>query len=194
MDCFSCDPVFVLHHYRPGELLASPFEKNRYLQFIVEGEILLYDMPSADSFTSVGTPFYYANLIGENELVDPDFRTFFVEAKTDVYTLALSVEEYGDRLMNDNVFLRYVCRTMSRKLDNVIKISHKVTLREQMMRYLAMTDCTKPIHDLQHLAQLLHVSSRQLSRTLIELCDEGYLEREKKGVYRITDKIIETVK
>lgn len=44
--CFSSGrPRFLLLRYRPGELLTTPFTPSEYLQFIIRGEVLLYDMP-----------------------------------------------------------------------------------------------------------------------------------------------------
>lgn len=189
-DCFgSSSPVFTLHHYLPGELLASPFEVNPYLQFIVEGDVILYEMPSEDSFSPVESPFYRARLIGEIELIDSEFKTFFVEAKTDVYTLALPVSEYREKLLQDNTFLLFLSRTLANKLTHAVQASHKLPLREQLIRYILSLDCSEPIRNMSNLSYLLHVSTRQLSRALNELVEEGYLERAKKGTYIITDKI-----
>ena len=42
-------PRFFLLHYAPGELLTNSFSPSKYFQFIVEGGLLLYDMPDEDS-------------------------------------------------------------------------------------------------------------------------------------------------
>ena len=161
-DLFStCVPNFFLLHYQPGELLTNPFSPSQYLQFVVEGELLLYDMPDEDSsvmlqtsykeITLLGvvellaapcapccvlagaragplarelllydlpdedatvllqTSYNEINLLGEVELLDAQFTPFFVEARTDVYTLALYLEQYQQILLNDPAFLRYHC-------------------------------------------------------------------------------------
>ena len=184
-ELFSCSPVFTLRRYLPGELLTSPFAKTRYLQFVVEGEVLLYDMPDENTVAEIETPAYKARLIGDAELFDPDFPTFFVEAKTEVFTLSLSLDEYRELLLDDNTFLRYLCRMFTEKLAGATSPERKLPLREQLIRYVEAADQNIPIRDMKHLAYLLHTSTRNLSRALNSLCEEGYLERSKKGVYLI---------
>lgn len=184
-ELFSCSPVFTLRRYLPGELLTSPFSKNRLLQFIVEGDVLLYDMPTEDTVTEIETPAYRARLIGDAELFDPDFPTFFVEAKTEVYTLSLLLDEYRERLLNDNTFLRFLCQTFTRKLAGATAPDCRLPLREQLIRYVEAADKDTPIRDMKHLSYLLHTSPRNLSRALKSLCEDGTLERSKKGTYLI---------
>ena len=187
--CFSsCDPVFVLHHYFPGELLASPFEETRYLQFIVEGELSLYQMPTEDRFSMVQSPYYSARMIGEVELFDNEFQTFFAEARTDVYTLALSYRDYREKLLDDKTFLLTVCRSLSDKLKNAVTAASQLPLKEQVINYLSAAAPGTAIRDIAHFSQMLHVSTRQLLRVLSDLCEEGWLIRPKKGTYLVTDK------
>lgn len=189
MSNFECNPTFVLIHYKQGELLASPFEKPKYIQFLVEGKILLYDMPTENTFSTIESPFYQANLIGEMELIDPDFQTFFVEAKTDVFTLALAMDEYAEKLLHDSTFLLTVSRSLAKKLTDSVQNSQPIPLREQLLKYFARADRSKAIQDINHFSQVFHVSARQMIRTLNRLCEEGYLEHPQKGTYIITDKI-----
>ena len=182
---FSCNPVFTLRRYLPGELLASPFSKTQYLQFIVEGSITLFDMPSEDTVAGVETPSYRAMLIGDSELFNPDFQTSFVEAKTEVLTLALPLGEYRDRLLNDNVFLRFSCYTLTEKLRHATAPEQKLPLKEQLKNYIAKANPEESLRDLTQLAYLMHTSTRHLGRVIRELCEEGVLERSGKGIYRI---------
>ena len=182
---FSCRPAFALRHYSPGELLASPFARTRFLQFIVEGRVMLYDMPDEDTVAGIETPAYRATLIGDAELFNPGFPTFFVEAKTEVYTLALSLDEYRDRLLEDNAFLRFCCFTFTEKLSHATSAEQKLPVREQLLKFIEKAVPDEPIRNLTHLALLLHTSTRHLARVFRELCEEGVLERKKKGVYRI---------
>ena len=191
MDYFSCDPVFTLLHYKQGEILASPFEPPRYIHFLVEGQLYLYDMPTENTFSFVESPYYKASMIGEVELIDPDFKTFFVEAKTDVFTLSLPLSEYREKLLQDSTFLLTVSRSLSKKLSDSVQRSHQSSLRSQLLKYLSGADPSVPIQDITHFAQSMHVSTRQMIRTLNKLCDEGYLIHPKKGTYYITDKISE---
>lgn len=186
LDHFSiCKLDFLLMHYSPHELLTNPFSPSQYLQFIVEGELLLYDMPDEESTVTIQTSFNDVQLLGEVELLDAQFTPFFVEASTDVYTLAIYQSRYRDILLKDPVFLLYLCRTLANKLNGAVADSKHMPLKHRVeisLRYVAENE---KITNIAHLAKSLNVSNRQFLRVLKELCEEGVLEHEKKGVYRL---------
>ena len=181
-------PYFLLMHYHPGELLTTPFSPNRYLQFIAEGDLLLYDMPDEDQTIMLQTNYNDVNLIGEMELLDAEFQPFFVEAASEVYTLAVYLDSYRDRLLNDPVFLRFICMTLSNKLTGAVRATSSEPLRSRVVRSLRHAEPGDRFREISSLAIRLGVSNRQLLRVLKALCEEGVLEHEKKGQYRILRK------
>ena len=186
MDHFSiCKPEFLLIHYSPHELLTNPFSPSQYLQFIVEGELLLYDMPDEESTVMLQTSFNEVQLLGDVELLDAQFTPFFVEARTDVYTLAIYQSRYRDILLKDPVFLLYLCRTLANKLNGAVADSKHMPLKHRVEISLHYATENERITNIAHLAKSLNVSNRQFLRVLKELCEEGVLEHEKKGVYRL---------
>ena len=188
-DLFStCVPNFFLLHYQPGELLTNPFSPSQYLQFVVEGELLLYDMPDEDSTVMLQTSYNEINLLGEVELLDAQFTPFFVEARTDVYTLALYLEQYQQILLNDPAFLRYLCSCLASKLNGAVASSVQMPLKKRVALSLQYADDSQCITDIGRLAKTFNVSNRQLLRVLKDFCREGILEHSQKGVYRILKK------
>lgn len=188
-DLFStCVPNFFLLHYQPGELLTNPFSPSQYLQFVVEGELLLYDMPDEDSTVMLQTSYNEVNLLGEVELLDAQFTPFFVEARTDVYTLALYLEQYQQILLNDPAFLRYLCSCLASKLNGAVASSVQMPLKKRVALSLQYADDSQCITDIGRLAKTFNVSNRQLLRVLKDFCQEGILEHSQKGVYRILKK------
>ena len=188
-DLFStCVPNFFLLHYQPGELLTNPFSPSKYLQFVVEGELLLYDMPDEDSTVMLQTTYNEINLLGEVELLDAQFTHFFVEARTDVYTLALYLEQYQQILLNDPAFLRYLCSCLATKLNGAVTASVQMPLKKRVALSLQYADDSQCITDIGRLAKTFNVSNRQLLRVLKDFCREGILEHSQKGVYRILKK------
>ena len=188
-DLFStCVPNFFLLHYQPGELLTNPFSPSQYLQFVVEGEMLLYDMPDEDSTVMLQTSYNEVNLLGEVELLDAQFTPFFVEARTDVYTLALYLEQYQQILLNDPAFLRYLCSCLASKLNGAVASSMQMPLKKRVALSLQYADDSQCITDIGRLAKTFNVSNRQLLRVLKDFCQEGILEHSQKGVYRILKK------
>ena len=181
-------PRFLLLHYAPGELLTNPFSPSGYLQLVVDGDLLLYDMPDESSTVSLQTAFHDVNILGDMELLDVPFISLFVEAKTDVYTLALYLEQHRQRLLNDPAFLRCLCVSMAEKLNGAVQASSQMTLRQKVMRSLRFAEPGDRISGIRAIAESLNVSSRQLIRVLKEFCEQGVLEHEKKGSYLVLKK------
>lgn len=72
------DRRHVLRHYSPGELLTNPFSPSEYLQFIVEGTVLLYDMPDEESTVILQTTNNKVEILGDLELLDAKFTPPFL--------------------------------------------------------------------------------------------------------------------
>lgn len=187
--CFGPEPpAMLLLHYSPGEFLTTPFSPSQYIQFIVEGNLLLYNMPDESSTVILQTNFNKVTLLGESEMLDNGFNPFFVEAATDVYTLAFLRDRYQEQLLNDPVFLRFICRTLSDKLAESVRDSQSGPLKTRVLRSLCMAEPDQRFSSISNIAVSIGVSKRQLLRVLKELCGEGVLEHEKKGVYRLLKK------
>ena len=181
-------PHFILFHYSPGELLTNPFSPSHYLQFIVDGDLLLYNMPDEYSTVMLQTSFNEVSLLGEIELLDAQFMPFFVEARTDVYTLAIHIEQYREALLKDPVFLRYICNSLANKLNGAVAASTKHPLKKMVSLSMQHSRIGESITNITSLAKSLSVSKRQLLRVLKEFCEEGVLEHTQKGVYVILRK------
>ena len=176
-------PHFLLLRYSPGELLTTPFSPSQYLQFIVDGDLLLYEMPDEESTITLLTDNNDITILGDIELIDAKFTPFFVEAKTTVYTLAVYLEQYRERLLNDPVFLRHLCRCLANKLNGAVISSRNASLKQRVCLSLQNAQPGDRFSNIGRLAQSLNVSSRQLLRVLKELCEQGFLEHPDKGVY-----------
>lgn len=187
----TCTPNLFLLHYFPGELLTTPFSPSKYLQFVVEGDLLLYDMPNENCTVMLPTTYNEVKLLGEVELLDAQFTPFFVEAKTDVYTLALYIDQYRDLLMNDPAFLRYLCLSLATKLGGAVTSTRNLPLKERVAAYIDYADPSRPITNIAALATSFNVSTRQLLRVLGNFCGKGVLAHSKKGEYHILKKTTE---
>ena len=180
--------MFFLLHYRPGELLTTPFQSVQYLQFVVKGDLLLYEMPNEESTVSLPTSYQDIGILGEMELLDSGFVPFFVEATSEVYTVALYTEHYREELLNDPVFLRFVCRNLAHKLRSATETTTRIELKDRMSLYIDRLEPGAAITGISSLARQLSVSERQLLRVLKRFCEEGILLHEKSGVYRVSLK------
>lgn len=186
---FSQDvPDFMLLRYAPGELITTPFSPTPYLQFVASGELLLYEMSDEENAFTIQTTNNDIAILGDMELIDAQFTPFFVEARSEVYTLALSLERCRQQLIRDPVFLLHLCRNLAEKLNGAVAVSSRVPLRIKVIRSLRRMEPGQRFSNIAHLAKTVNVSSRQLLRVLKEMCDEGVLEHESKGQYRLIKK------
>ena len=173
-------------HYAPGELLTNPFFPSQYLQFIVQGDLLLYNMPDEDSTIMLQTAYNELAFLGDMEFLDAQFTPFFVEARTDVYTLALHLDRYREILQKDPAFLLFLSRTLANKLNGAtISSSRDLPLRKRVLLSLQHAHEGQIFQNIGHLAKTLNVSNRQLLRVLKDLCREGFLAHREKGVYEV---------
>ena len=100
----------------------------------------------------------------------------------------VDLEQQRQRLLDDPVFLRYLCTSMAEKLNGAVMGSNQLTLYQKVRRSLRFAEPGQHISGVGSIAESLNVSSRQLMRVLKEFCDLGVLEHEKKGVYRVLKK------
>ena len=183
-DCFgSCRPHLLLLRYRPGELLVSPFSHGGYFQFIVGGTVDLYEVKEEGSFHTVETAVNGVKILGDMEIINPDFKPLFVEARTEVIAVALNISQYREQLMNDPVFLRFLCSELAEKLRIASENPTTLPLKERITISLRHMEPGQQIRGIGKLAESVNVSRRQMIRVLNEFCDEGILLHEKKGVY-----------
>ena len=178
-------PSFLLLHYVPGDLITTPFSPSKYLHFVAEGELTLYDMPDENQSVMLQTSYSAVKLLGEMELLNTSFEPFFVEAQSDVYTLAIHLDHYREQLLNDPVFLRFVCSTLSEKLAGAVRATMRQPLKDRVAESLRFAEPGQTFGNIAALSSRLGVSNRQFLRVLKELCEEGVLAHEKKGLYRI---------
>ncbi len=183
-----CRPRFYLLHYLPGDLITSPFSPTPFFHFLVDGEILLYDMPDESTVNTVVTAYNWVRTLGDIELFDAGFTPLFVEAKTDVLSVAFYLDQNREILLNEPAFLRYLCTGFAQKLKGATVDSSSVSLRNRIRSSLSLMEPGQTISGVAHIAKSLNVSNRQLLRVLKEFCDAGILEHEKKGVYRLMRK------
>ncbi len=185
----TCSPQLYLFHYKPGEFLTSPFSPSEYFQFLVDGRVRLYDMPDESSTFTITTSFHELQIIGEMELIDPEFDPFFVEAATDVYAVALHIGQNYDQLMQDPVFLRLLCISLAKKLQGASQLTERFPLRDRVGKSLLLMEPGQHITNIGKFAESINVSNRQLLRVLKEYCDKGILRHEKKGSYVMVKKL-----
>ena len=183
-DYFSvCQPDLLLFRYRPGEFLTSPFSPSDYFQFVVEGSLRLYSMMDEGTSFSYEPTRSEVMVIGEMEFINRQFTPFFVEAETEVVTVALHIGRYRDELMQDPAFLGKLCFSLAKKLETASETTRELSLSERVENMLGRMEPGQELREIGRLAEQMNVSRRQMIRVLQDCCTEGKLRHENKGVY-----------
>lgn len=112
---FSKKYEFIMIEYEQGETIINPLEKTQYIQFVVEGTLLISFINLEGKQTIVSQSEELC-ILGDMEFVDDLNPMFFAEAKTKVKTLALSLKEYKESLNQDFQFLHTLLNSIAAKL------------------------------------------------------------------------------
>lgn len=183
-DKFSCvDLSFLLFQYDDGELINYIRNPCKYLQFLVQGELVIYAQQKNGSrryIHQVSAPA----VIGDMEFLYQQENGLLIEAKKTVVCVALQTELYRAVLEKDAAFLRFLLRSVSEKL---YFYTHDdtafLTIRDKAEYYIVHRAPEQTIIDIGKTAVQLQCSRRQLQRALQQLQREGIIEKQGKGRY-----------
>ena len=190
---------FVLLRYAKGETIASPLLQDDYLQFVFRGSLSIYLIREDGTMSSLAHneggawdffllgdiqfPFYKSRPAEKEQL---PAGAFYAEARTEVWTLALSLERYHDALARDTRFLNLLVSVLAGKL-RMLSFSEGEwqSLSDRLINYMTFYCRGGILKGIEHTAFRLHCSSRHLQRLLNQLEEEGTVEKCGKGAYRI---------
>lgn len=176
---------FRLHCYQKGEQVCSPLNSMDNLLFLVEGSTYLYGLRSDGGYLPVTVHVPFA-VYGDMELATGLPSPFFVEAKTDVFCIAISLKDYEQVLRKDISFLNYMLRTLGDKLAYAGTMDITNRSLEERVLFLMETFCEDGcIHSVNDTMMQLRCSRRQLQRVLGRLCEAGRVRKVKKGMYKL---------
>lgn len=131
------------------------------------------------------------SLIGEVEFFH------YQEVLSDIYALedclcfSISVLKYRNIILNDLLFMRYICYITTIKLHNSnlnSSISINYPIENRLASYLISCENQYIIKENFILvAQMIGSSYRQLQRTLNNFCENKYIRKINRGEYMILD-------
>lgn len=175
---------FRLLHFQKGEYLASPEIEPEFLLFLIRGSVQIYNLLEDSTLVPVGIQRPGA-ILGDIEFVTNQPTLFFVQAKTDVLCVGLSMPLHRDALHRDVRFLNTLLNSLGRKFQSISLMDvNNRTLRERLLFYLNNQSADGCIHSVNDMVLQLRCSRRQMQRVLAELCSEGILVKDGKGQYR----------
>lgn len=172
-----------LYQYEKGELITAPFRPMRQFLFIVKGETRIYGIQEDGRKYSVSSG-EKRTLLGDMEFSGVKGSSYYVEAMGKVLGISVPFLTNLGKLKEDAVFLNYVIEQLAFKLELSARMELSVqTLEEKLLLYMReeLTDHT--LRGVNKAVEKLHCSRRQLQRVLKKLCEEGKVEKVKKGQY-----------
>lgn len=176
---------FRLVKYKRGELLVAPFKPMDELLFLVQGKVSIYSLREDGSSFSV----YLAGqsvLLGDVEFIRKEPLPFYTEALEDVQCVALSMERHREKLEKDVRFLNFLLHSVADKFHMFFQIGNPAQpVEEKLVAFLRDIQPDHTLHGMNAGVMQLHCSRSQLQRVVRKLCDEGVLEKRKKGEYRL---------
>lgn len=182
--------------FKKNEHICKENEDIHYLYFFVEGKAKAYNTLSNGK--SVLLCFYDSlQVLGDVELIHSQKTASNVQVMVDSYCIGIPLEKVRERLLQDATFLRYICGSLSHKLNRLSKnstINLLYPLENRLASYILATGehATKNERriifngNLTETSELLGTSYRHLLRTLNTLCDKSII-RKNNGCFEAID-------
>ncbi|MDY9591136.1 transcriptional regulator YeiL [Escherichia coli] len=185
-DCFLTDVSADtrLFHFLARDYIVQEGQQPSWLFYLTRGRARLY-ATLANGRVSLIDFFAAPCFIGEIELIDKDHEPRAVQAIEECWCLALPMKHYRPLLLNDTLFLRKLCVTLSHKnYRNIVSLTQNQSF--PLVNRLAAFILLSQEGDLYHekhtqAAEYLGVSYRHLLYFLAQFIHDGLLTKSKKG-------------
>ena len=172
-DCFLTDVSADtrLFHFLARDYIVQEGQQPSWLFYLTRGRARLY-ATLANGRVSLIDFFAAPCFIGEIELIDKDHEPRAVQAIEECWCLALPMKHYRPLLLNDTLFLRKLCVTLSHKnYRNIVSLTQNQSfpLVNRLAAFILLS------------AEYLGVSYRHLLYVLAQFIHDGLLIKSKKG-------------
>lgn len=132
------------------------------------------------------------DVIGQIELMNAQPISHDAIALSDCLTFAFDTEKYSQILFNDNVFMRYIAHSLAMICYNVANnsaISINFPVENRLASYLLSYAKDGAVRlNMASVAPMIGSSYRHLQRVMRKFIEKGYIEKEKRGLYKIKDQ------
>lgn len=181
---FSEDALpFSVIYYEKGEVIITPMEETRYLQFILEGRVSVYSIRGDGSYYQISEEGD-CYMLGDIEFVTGERPEFWGEAQTDVMVLALPVRPLRQKLLQDSKFVEFLMKALVKKMKLISRReTRNLPLDERILEYMKYICPGGVMTHVGHGAEYLHCSRRQMQRTLKKMTEEGRILHTGRGIY-----------
>ncbi len=180
------DLPFQLYEYEAGEIMNYKRPLEKYLKFIVSGEISLYSLlEDGQQFTAFQGP--HVGLLGDLELCGIKFENNYHEAHTVVHSVELPLAQVKTQILNDNCFLRYLLYRIVKRHIQMTKpeLVHSTSIKKRLLHYLEYESSDHTFSGVDAMAFRLRCSRSQVQRALKSLIEKEIVKKIGKGKYQL---------
>lgn len=187
-ECFSNNvrPIVKLYSFSKGENIIERGKIPENLYFLVNGQVWYITFTEKGDPVSLGGTENFS-VFGEAASLWKMEPSNNVTARTDCLCLGICLSKYRDLLLNDNTFLRFICRTLASRLvrQNDTAISYISTNDSQKLAAFILQNAKDNALtlSLKDCAEALGISYRHLIRLMNSLVERGCMRKEKKKYY-----------
>ena len=182
------DLPFFIAEYEKAEILVTPLEDTKWLQFLIKGTVSAYGLnDNGTSYTVSEEKNCY--MLGDIEFATQCPPIFWAEALTPVTALCLPISTVRPILEKDAVFLLFIIHRLAEKIQmGAADRLSILPLEERLLQYMEHICEDRTLSHIGNAAAYLHCSRRQLQRLLKKLAESDALLKEKRGIYRLREK------
>lgn len=181
--------LLELFSLEKGDFLINEGECSDYLFFLVNGKLKVFSHSTSGKIMSLSL-FNSFQIIGETCSLWNKPPTASVQATCKTYCIGISMQ-YRDLLLNDIVFLRYICQNLGDKLsymNNNTCINLYESLESRLASFILKSENNGIFsYNLTECAELLCASYRHLLRVINLFCNTNILSKDGKS-YTILDR------
>lgn len=180
------DLPFQLYEYEAGEIMNYKRSSDKYLKFIVSGELLFYTIiEDGQQLTGFKGPLI--GLLGDLELCGVKIENTYQEALTTVHSVELPLAKFKNQILDDNTFLRYLLyRIVKRHIEMTNpELVHATSVEKRLLHYLEYESSNHSISGVEAMAFRLRCSRSQVQRALKTLLQKGQIQKTGRGKYQL---------
>ena len=176
---------FFLVEYQKNEYIHSPIHNKDWMQIQLRGEIVIYLIKEDGSVYTMAMGAGHSR-IGEFESFVEAEVPIYTQAKTEVTTLAFSVPEHRESLLQDVTFLRSTVYNLANQiyLTTTAKANTQ-PLQERVINHMYYHCPDRILSGIEEHAKIFHCSGRHLHRLLNEMEAAGLVTKIDRGSFKL---------
>ena len=175
---------FYLVSFEKGDDINHLLNPSQYLIFLLDSSSTIYHIRADGSKITLYSGNDQLSCLGDMEFANPAATQFSISIDKNCLAIVLPLSECRNKLENNPLFLRWLCYSLSRKLDDSGRGNvENISLENAILYHMKVNHNT-----LQHpgiVAEQLYCSRRQLQRILSTMVKDGILIKKAKGLYHL---------